>query len=260
MTEWAPEDLDDLRQARRRLESPGIAMRMSDLLGRPIEGLAALLPDAGRERVDRAVRRAMERALRVAISTTHNSPLRSSSDGLHKLAGATSGAVGGFFGLPGLLLELPATTVIIFRSIADIARSEGSDLRDPATRIGCLEVFAFGGRTAADDAAETGYFAVRAAMASAVNEAVQHVAARGMAARGAPGLVRLVDKLATRFGIVVQQKVALELFPLVGAASGAAINTLFMGHFQNVAHGHFTVRRLESYYGEAAVRRRYREP
>jgi hypothetical protein len=201
----------------------------------------------------------MDRALNVAVSTTHNSPLRPSSDRLHRFAGATSGALGGFFGLPGLLVELPATTVIMFRSIADIARSEGNDLRDPVTRIQCLEVFAFGGPTAADDASETGYFAVRAAMATAVNEAVQHVTARGMASRGAPGLVRFVDKIATRFGIVVQEKFALELFPLVGAVSGAAINTIFISHFQRVAHGHFTVRRLESIYGEEATRVTYRE-
>jgi hypothetical protein len=209
-------------------------------------------------RVHRAVRRALERGLEVALSTTGNNPLRPSSDRLHKLAGIASGALGGLFGLPGLIVELPATTVIILRSIADIARSEGGDLTDPAIRIQCLEVFALGGTTSGDDAAETGYFAARAAMASVVGDAVQHVATRGVATRGAPVLVRLLDKIATRFGLVVQEKVALEMFPVIGAASGAVINAIFMTHFQNAARGHFIVRRLEATYGVGKIREIYR--
>jgi hypothetical protein len=34
------------------------------------------------------------------------------------------------------------------------------------------------------------------------------------------------------------------------AASGAAVNTVFMQHFQYTARGHFTVRRLECQYDE----------
>ena len=50
-----------------------------------------------------------------------------------------SGAAGGAFGLATLPLELPVSTVIMLRSIADIAISEGEDLssrkpRSPAFR------------------------------------------------------------------------------------------------------------------------------
>jgi len=34
-----------------------------------------------------------------------------------------SGAVGGFFGLPGLIVELPISTTLMLRSIADIAEA-----------------------------------------------------------------------------------------------------------------------------------------
>jgi hypothetical protein len=258
VNDWLPEDLDDLARAKRCLEQPGLAVRLTDLIGRPIEGLAALLPDTGRDRVDRAVQRALERALTVALSTTRNYPLRPASYRFHRFAGAVSGAVGGFFGLPGLIVELPATTILMLRSIVDIARSQGFDLHQPETRIQCLEVFAYGGANRADDAVETGYYAVRAAMASAVTEAVQHVATRGMTARGAPALVRLIDKIAVRFGLVVQEKVALEMFPVLGAVSGATVNTVFMGYFQRVGWGHFTVRRFETLYGEESTREAYR--
>jgi hypothetical protein len=36
---------------------------------------------------------------------------------------------GGSFGLPALTIELPVTTTIMLRSIVDIARSEGEQIR-----------------------------------------------------------------------------------------------------------------------------------
>jgi hypothetical protein len=250
-------ELEQLRQAKELLENPSLAARVTDIVGKPMDKAMSLLPPRAADSVQRTVHRALERALDVALSTTRSASSTNSRDRLHKLAGAASGAVGGFFGLPGLTIELPVTTVIMLRSIGDIARSEGHDLRDYETRLACLEVFALGGTSSKDDASETGYFAVRAAMASLVGDAVQHVAARGAASRTAPVLVRLVDKIASRFGIVVQEKVALEMFPVVGAASGALINTVFIDHFQNAARGHFIVRRLEQVHGADEVRTAY---
>ena len=94
-------------------------------------------------------------------------------------------------------------------------------------------------------------------MASLVRDAVRHVAQRGPVVKGAPVLVRLIESIAARFGIVVQEKFALELFPVIGAASGALINAVFIEHFQSVARGHFTVRRLEQRHGAEEVRRVY---
>jgi hypothetical protein len=58
-----------------------------------------------------------------------------------------SGAIGGAFGLTALAVELPLSTAIMLRSIADIARSEGEDLTMVESRLACLEVFALGGRS-----------------------------------------------------------------------------------------------------------------
>ena len=252
-----PDELEQLRDAKALLENPSLAAKVTDIIGKPLEKAMDLLPRPVAESVHLTVNKALQRALDVALTTSGSRPTAFSRDRWHKLAGATSGAVGGFFGLAGLTVELPVTTIIMLRSIGDIARSEGHDLADGATRLACLEVFALGGTAPSDDAAETGYYAVRAAMASLISDAVQHVAARGAASRGAPVLVRLVDKIATRFGLVVQEKVALELFPVVGAASGALINTAFMDHFQNAARGHFIVRRLEKVHGIEEVRTAY---
>jgi hypothetical protein len=155
-------------------------------------------------------------------------------------------------------VELPVATVVMLRSIADIARSEGHDLSHPDTRMACLEVFALGGG-GAESATETGYYAVRAALSQTLTEAARHIAEHGVTRKGAPVLVRAVAAVAARFGIVVEQKVALAAVPLLGAVTGSAINTLFIDHFQRRARGHFVVRRLEAAHGYATVRRAYED-
>ena len=251
------EELQRLREARRLLETPSLAVRLTDLLGKPLEKGLAMLPDRAARTISAIVKSALERALGVAVATMGKSETTVSSDGFHKLAGATAGALGGAFGLAGLAVELPVTTVIMLRSIGDVARSEGHDLGELETRLACLEVFALGGPSRSDDAAETGYYAVRAALAKLVSDAAQHIAQRGMSARGAPALVRLLERIATRFGILVEEKVALEVVPAIGALSGALINTVFIAHFQNTARGHFIVKALESKHGVDGVREAY---
>jgi len=253
----SPDDLQELRRARELLESPGLAIRLTELIGRPLEKGVALLPDKASAAMHGIVRSALERGLEFAVATMGDKVGKPSSDRWHKLATATTGAMGGLFGLAGLAVELPVTTVLMLRSIGDVARSEGHSLASAETRLACLEVFAYGSPASSDDAAETTYYAARSAMAKLVTDAAQHLAERGLSSKGAPVLVRLLEKIAARFGLVVQEKAALELVPLVGGVSGALINTLFMSHFQNVARGHFIVRRLEGVYGIDAVRQAY---
>jgi hypothetical protein len=155
---------------------------------------------------------------------------------LHRALATASGAAGGMFGLAALPIELPVSTVIMLRSIADIARSEGEDLKDPAAALACVEVFALGGRDGSTDASESGYFATRTALAKTFLEAARFIAERGMVKEGAPVLLKFVTQVAARFGVVVSQMVAQAL-PVVGAVGDAAVNYAFMDHFQDVAHG-----------------------
>ena len=144
----------------------------------------------------------------------------------------------------------------MLRSIADIARSEGESPSRPDTRMACLEVLALGGATRRDDGAESGYFATRAALAQQISAAARHLAG-GAAAAGAPALVRAINGIASRFSVPVSQKAIAQAAPLIGAASGAALNLVFIDHFQRVARGHFIVRRLERIHGPAAIREAY---
>jgi hypothetical protein len=128
------------------------------------------------------------------------------------------------------------------------------NLSDPEAALSCVEVFALGGRAGSADASESGYFAVRGVLAKTVTEAARFVAERGVLKEGAPILLKFVTQVAARFGLVVTQKVAAQALPIVG---GAAVNYAFIGHFQDIARGHFTVRRLERVYGRDRIRSEY---
>ena len=168
-----------------------------------------------------------------------------------------SGAAGGIFGMASLPVELPVSTIIILRSIADIARHEGEDIADPAVALACLEVFALGAHDRDDKYTDSGYFAVRSMLAKAVSEAGRFVSQGVAVDAGAPILVRLISQIGTRFGIVVSEKLAAQAVPILGAAGGAAVNYAFAEHFQSLASGHFTVRRLERIYGQEVVKSEY---
>jgi hypothetical protein len=250
-------DYNDLRTAVNLLEKPGLSIRLINLLGYPIEGIIKALPRWIRQVMGYMATRAVGIAFYVALSTMdkkrHGRPFRWS----HRAMVLASGAVGGFFGLPGLVVELPISTTLMLRSIADIARSEGEDLSPIDTHLACITVFALGGRPKSDDAAETAYYAVRAALARALSEAAEFVAQRGIMEEGAPMVIRVMGNLASRFGIIVTDKMAAEMVPVLGALGGASINLLFISHFQAVARGHFIVRRLERKYGPESVKREY---
>jgi hypothetical protein len=72
-----------------------------------------------------------------------------------------------------------------------------------------------------------------------------------------PGAVEFVRAIAMRFGLVIQDKAAARMIPVAGAVSGAVLNLLFMKHFQDVARGHFIIRRLERKYGADVIRKIY---
>jgi len=266
-----------LEQAKRVLETPDLAIQLASRVGRPIERLVEKLPARTREIVSSATRTALEKGLELAVRSidfeeagvgrvlarvTGARPA-GPADLAHRAAVIASGALGGALGAAALPLELPLSTTLMLRSIADHARAQGEDLAELRVRLECLGVFAMGGRAATDDAAESGYFAVRVALAQAVAHAAEQLGTRAVAGvaaeRGAPAVVRLVGLIAQRFGTSVAQKAVAQAVPLVGALAGAGINSVFIQHYQKTAWGHFTVRRLERAYGADEVRRAYED-
>lgn len=227
----------------------GFAMKAANTLGAPVERAIDALPEKARELVQEATRRALDACLEVALSSLRKGKTGRPLDTLHKATCTVSGAIGGFFGVSGLTIELPVSTAIMLRSIADIARSKGEDLSDIDARLSCISVLAFGARSSKDDNSDIGYFAVRAALARALPRAAERTVP--------PALARFLTVIAERFGITVSEKVVAEAIPVMGAVGGGAINLVFIHHFQDLAHGHFTVRGLERKYGEDVVREEY---
>ena len=254
--EMTASDLAELGRAKKLLENPGFIAKVADIIGTPVEKAMELLPKGATAAIQKATHAALNAGLKVAVSTLGEG-VRGPSNIAHKIAVGMTGAAGGAFGLASLPIELPVTTTVMLRSIAEIARSKGENPRSPETAVACLEVLALGGPSSADDASKSGYYTVRIALAKAMSEAATYIAEKGLIEEGAPVLVRLVAAIATRFGIVVSEKAAAQIVPIVGGAGGAAVNVAFMIHFQDMAEGHFTVRRLEREYGAEAVRAAY---
>jgi hypothetical protein len=245
-------DTDALRNAVELLEHASLAARLANMIGKPVELLGRALPLGASQAIATATTKSLEAALKVALLTIRRGP-QESSQLLHKALVVASGAAGGAFGIFSLPFELPVSTIIILRSILDIARSEGENLTDPESILSSIEVLGIGGRTKTDDATKSDYFVVRGILAKSVTEAVRFIAERGVVEEGSPVLVRLITQVAARFGFVVSQKAAAQTIPVIGALGGAAVNYAFIEHFQSVARGHFTVRRLERKYGKNLV-------
>ena len=249
-------DLKTLRLAVQALERPSLPAKLAAVVGRPIELLAGNLPFGSSQIVSAAVQKGLEAALKVALSTLKDRPAEGSNL-LHKSLAVASGAIGGALGAATLAVELPVSTIVMLRSIADIAKSEGENLHDPETALACLQVFALGGASGGDDAADSAYFAVRGFLAKSTAEAARYMAERSIVEEGAPHVVRFLAQIAARFGVVVSHKFAAQAVPVIGAFGGAVVNYAFIDHFQTIARGHFTVRRLERAYGKDTVRAEY---
>ena len=233
----------ELRAAFDALENPSLAARLSATVGTPIEALTARLPGPLQGAVRTALTTAMGAALRSSPAAT---PSILPSSWLHRGLAAATGAAGGAFGLAGTLVELPVSTTVLLRQIAAIAAEEGEDLSRPEIAAECLKIFALGGRGRGDDAAESGYFALRIALAEALKGSI-----------GASILPGFIAAVAARFMGPVGLKLSAQAAPLIGAAAGAAVNLAFLEHFRSVARGHFTLRRLERVHGAAPVRQAY---
>ena len=128
------EHLAELSEAKRLLENPGLAVKITNLVGKPIEKGFELLPDSWSRRIGVATKDALLFAMNGALLTM-NRRSEEAYPRWHKVAAALSGAAGGAFGLPALVAELLVSTTIMCRSIADIARANGESLDSVATRF-----------------------------------------------------------------------------------------------------------------------------
>lgn len=249
------EDLEEIKSAKILLENPNLPIQIANKIGKPIELGLNKLPEKFREQINKVVHKSIEKALDY-ITYSFNEKIRINPL-TYKIASAASGFGGGFFGLPGLFIELPITTMMILRAILETGKNKGENINDLQTRLSCIEVFALGGTSLKDNASESGYYTVRFVMTKAIKEVAKYITGKGLAEEGAPFLLRLITSISARYGIIVSEKVMAQSLPILGGLTGATINTIFMDHYQKMATGHFTIRRLERIYDPSLVKEAY---
>jgi hypothetical protein len=251
-----PRDHAALHAAVKALESPNLAARIADYAGIPVNRILNLLPRSANRQLSGMVRSAVMQGLEVAVDTLNDKPPPSPAVGFSSFLAGVTGGVSGLFGFGALAVELPLTTTLMLRAIAEIAQHEGEDLSKIEARLACLEVFAYGTKRTSDNV-DIGYYAARALISKYTSDAAAYILERGAVDASAPVISNLVGEIVSRFGLVVSDKVAAGAVPIIGAVCGATVNVIFMDHFQRIAKGHFTLRRLERIHGSATVRHHY---
>jgi hypothetical protein len=241
--------LDDTDRARLAeaaailLDARGIVIRSSEWLGGRLHGMGRRFADLGphvlgedwQGRYQGLIEGALRNAYRVGTMGLAGESGRRPWRWLNKLVAAATGGASGFVGVPGIAADLPLTTCLMMRSIAEIARSHGEDLGAAETRQACIEVFAFGGPEIADDDIDIAYWTIRGSLSHA-------------------SLTLLIRQVAARFGVMLSQKYLTQAVPFIGAAAGSTLNYVFMDYYQQMARVHFTLRALERRHDPDAVR------
>lgn len=264
------QDLEELKLAVSYLEQDTLTEKITQVIGSPVEYLMRQLPESAVKTIYDVVEKALFRAADTALWSLENEPEREASTTANKFFAGLSGAIGGAFGLSALTLELPVSTTIMLRAVADIARSEGFDLEAPETKLSCLEVFALG-NTSPDSEIEVTYYEARGYTAAVIEDIsdefnegigtnVSANATKNMTSiQTSKWLTVFIEKIATRFCSVVMQKAAAQAVPVVGAISGATLNSMFTDFYQDMARGHFMVKKLENKYGFEMIKTEYEQ-
>jgi hypothetical protein len=253
-----PQHQKALQRAVFLLERQNFAARLADYAGQPVDRLLRMMPKAASAGFNRAIETAILKSLNVAIGSIEPRSKHRPAAGLSSVLAGINGGISGFFGIAALPIELPVTTTLMLRSIADIARHHGEDLSRLEARLACIEVFAIGAG-GPQNRMDISYYASRALLSKLAGQASAYLIQRNAASASAPAVNSLVSELASRFGVIVSERFAAGALPVLGAIGGATINMIFMHHFQCVAQAHFSLRRLERQYGEPLIRRHYED-
>ena len=166
----SPAHLEALRRALILLEQTSFATQLSEYAGRPANYVLRKMPKTINDRLNHIAEIAILKSLDVAIKSIKPASKRPPATKLSSLLAGISGGVGGFLGAAALPVELPLTTIVMLRAIADIARHHGENLSTIEGRLACVEVFALGDR-GSNERMNLGYYASRALLSKFTKDA-----------------------------------------------------------------------------------------
>ncbi|WP_226624515.1 EcsC family protein [Alloyangia pacifica] len=222
-------DAEIAELARRHRAAGGVGLQVLNIIGGQAENLLERLPDKVKDRLEGSTAKALELALKAASGSRRAVP--DQKGWLNTALATAMGAAGGAGGLPTAMAELPVTVTVLLRAIQGIAAEYGFDPEMPEIKRECLGVFASAGPLEADDGADLGFLATR-------------VTLTGATVHG------LIGKVAPRLATALGQKLAAQTVPVLGAAAGAATNYAYTSYYQQMAHVHFGLLRLEQQSGK----------
>ncbi|QGM99106.1 EcsC family protein [Methylocystis parvus] len=245
-----------LARAVAMLERESLAQQLSDYASQPITQALQKMPKPFSASVNRAAQKAVLRCLTIALNSLEPKAIGPPRARSAVMLAAASGGVGGLFGAASLAIELPVTTILMLRSIAEIARHSGEDLTTLEARLACVEVFALSAQPG-KNRTDLSYYASRAVLNRLSRDMAGFVVESGVAGAATSAGGRFVTEIAARLGVAISERAAASAVPILGALGGATVNVIFMNHYQKIARSHFLVRRLERLYGADVVRREY---
>ncbi len=217
----AEAELDRLAQHYRTAGGAGV--KLLNRLGGSAESLLEQLPEPVRQGLTGATEQALWIAMHAAQGSRRAVP--DQKPWVNTAVTTAMGAAGGLGGVSTALMELPATTTMLLRSIQGAAAREGFDPEQENVKFDCVRVLSAAGPMTHDDGADLGFFSVRLTLTG-------------------PAMQRLIAAVAPRLSVVLGQKLAAQSVPVLGAIAGGGTNYIYTRYYQQIAHVHFGLRRL----------------
>lgn len=201
----------------------GAGVKLLNRLGGSAESLLEQLPEPVRLGLTGATEQALWLAIHAAQGSRRAVP--DAQPWVNTAVATAMGAAGGLGGVSTALMELPATTTMLLRSIQGAAAREGFDPAEENVKFDCVRVLSAAGPLSYDDAADLGFFSVRLTLTG-------------------PAMQRLIAAVTPRLSVVLGQKLAAQSVPVLGALAGGGTNYVYTRYYQQIARVHFGLRRL----------------
>ena len=216
----------DLARAHRRANGP--IMSLTNRFGTSLEGQLSRLPQGVQDQIEQVV-------ITVLTGAHHVAGYADLGRKGSTLAVMASGVVGGSGGIVTALAELPVTITVILHAIRREARLAGFDPNQAGIRAACLQVFAAASPLSDDDGVNTAFLSARMTITG-------------------PALHKIITTIAPRLAAALGPKIAAQSIPILGAASGAALNAAYLAYYREMARIRFALMRLaEDQGGEVVI-------